>query len=83
MIITQNKIKEVEEVSDILCDICGTSTKVAEYADYEYAYLAADFGYGTSYDMEAHRCHICIKCYLKIKRFIEDLGGKILIENIG
>jgi len=35
---------EKEDVIDIICDICGRSTKT-ELADYEYAELSARWGY--------------------------------------
>ena len=42
--------------------------------------LHGDFGYGSNKDMEEHLCHMCEKCYDKVRQFIEiDLGGKIQI----
>ncbi len=77
--------REVEEVVNILCDICGTSCKSADIdRQWEYAYLSANWGYGSTMDGEAHRCHLCSSCYRKVQYFIEyELGGKILVEYYG
>jgi hypothetical protein len=38
---------EKNDVVDIVCDICGVSTKI-EFGDFEYAQFSATWGYGSS-----------------------------------
>ena len=70
---------EREELIDILCDICGVSTKT-ECGDYEYAELSARWGYSSSKDEEYHEVCLCEKCYDHIFSYIRSIGGKVLIK---
>ena len=45
--------KEVEIVSDILCDVCLESTRVEGYS-LQYAILQAHWGYGSAHDGERY-----------------------------
>lgn len=69
-----------KEVVDILCDICECSCRVEKC--YEYATLFAHWGYwSNNKDMTEHECHMCEKCYEKVKEFIEKtLKGQVRIE---
>jgi len=82
MLVPNLKIYNEEPITNILCDICGESCKKS--ADYEYAYLSANWGYDSKKDGEQHRAHLCEKCYNKVRDFIEQtLKGKVLVENNG
>ncbi len=71
---------EKEDVVDIICDICGKSTKT-ELDDYEYAELSATWGYSSSKDEEYHEVCLCEKCYDRVIMYIKSLGGEVLIKN--
>ncbi len=70
---------ESEDLIDIVCDVCGRSTKT-ELGDYEYAELSAHWGYSLSKDGEYHEVCLCEKCYDQIFSYISSIGGKILIK---
>jgi hypothetical protein len=67
---------EKEDVVDIICDICGKSTKT-EFSDYEYAELSATWGYSSSKDGEYHEVCLCEKCYDRVIAYIKSLGGMV------
>lgn len=71
---------EKEDVIDIVCDVCGESTKT-EYGGYEYAQLSATWGYSSSKDEEYHEVCLCERCYDQVARYIESLGGKVAVTN--
>ena len=73
-------ITEKEDLIDIICDICGKSTKT-EFGDYEYAELSARWGYSSSRDEEYHEVCLCEKCYDQVTSYIESLGGKVSIKS--
>jgi len=73
-------ITEKEDLIDIVCDICGKSTKT-EFNDYEYAELSARWGYSSSKDEEYHEVCMCEKCYDQVTSYIESLGGKVTITS--
>jgi len=77
------KVYETEEVKqeivkDIICDCCGKSC--FEICDYEYAQLRATWGYGSHRDTEQWNCDLCEQCSDKVKKYIEELGGKITVN---
>ncbi len=63
-----------DDVVDILCDICGMSART-EYGDFEYAQLAATWGYASTKDGEEHEVCLCESCYDRVLKYIESLGG--------
>lgn len=67
---------EKNDVADIVCDICGVSTKT-EFGDFEYARFSATWGYGSSKDGEHHELCLCEPCYDQVIAYIESLGGKL------
>ena len=84
--------REVEIVSDILCDVCLDSTRVAGNG-LQYALLQAQWGYGSAHDGERYEIHLCEHCFfqtvasLKQERrtqtmFSENDKGK-LTDNFG
>lgn len=56
--------KEVEIVSDILCDVCLESTRVEDYG-LQYAMLQARWGYGSAHDGERYEIHLCERCFFQ------------------
>ncbi len=56
--------KEVEIVSDILCDVCLESTRVEGYS-LQYAILQAHWGYGSAHDGERYEIHLCEGCFFQ------------------
>lgn len=71
---------EKQDVIDIVCDICGKSTKT-EFSDYEYAELSARWGYSSAKDEEYHEVCLCEECYDQVISHIESLGGKVTIKS--
>lgn len=49
---------EVESVVDVMCDVCGTSTRIEE-SGYQFGTLQAHWGYGTLHDGERYEIHLC------------------------
>ncbi|WP_291321643.1 hypothetical protein [Desulfonatronospira sp.] len=66
---------EKTAIVDIVCDICGVSTKT-EFGDFEFAELSACWGYSTAKDGEYHEICLCEPCYDQVLVYIESLGGK-------
>lgn len=61
MSIIKHKItKEVEDITDIICDSCGKSCKVM--TQFEYMTLEAFWGYHSRHDGEIWKAYICQDC---------------------
>jgi len=73
--------KKVEQdvLKDLKCDCCGKSCIDDHKLNFEYAHLVASWGYYSHRDTEVWNCDLCEDCAVKIKEFIENLGGKISI----
>jgi hypothetical protein len=52
----------VDAVTDVLCDVCDSSTRVPEYG-LQYGSLEAQWGYGSQHDGEHYRVHLCESCF--------------------
>mgnify|MGYP001607061169 CR=1 FL=1 len=86
-----NKTKKiasvVEVLEDIICDMCGLSCIVHEYdngiRDIESAHFYANWGYGSRDDGENWAVDLCIDCAYKVKNFIENNGGKVIVSEGG
>lgn len=69
---------EVEAVTDVVCDVCLTTTRVAG-ENLEYATLQAQWGYGSQHDGERYEVHLCESCffstlaYFKQERRVQNL----------
>ncbi|MGP9590409.1 hypothetical protein ACT3UM_16310 [Halomonas sp. AOP13-D3-9] len=69
---------EVDAVTDVVCDVCLTSTRTAG-ENLEYATLQAHWGYGTQHDGERYELHLCESCffgtlaYFKQERRVQNL----------
>ena len=76
------KKKKIEQdiLTDIICDCCDKSCLDSHKLNYEFAHLTANWGYYSHRDTESWECYLCEECAVKIKEFIENLGGKIQIS---
>lgn len=69
---------EVDTVTDVRCDVCLTSTQVAE-GEPEFATLQAHWGYGSKHDGQRYELHLCESCffstlaYFKQERRVQNL----------
>lgn len=57
-------IEQAESVSDVLCDVCGDSTRVNGYG-LQYGTLCASWGYGSIHDGERYEIHLCEPCFFR------------------
>lgn len=75
--------KRIEQnvLKDIICNCCGKSCLDSHGVNFEYAHLVANWGYGSSRDTEVWFCELCEDCAVKVKDFIEGLGGKVQIKH--
>lgn len=59
--------KEVEEVSNVVCNMCGEEIKKDEYGNFaDYVTINKTWGYLSNMDGEKHSADICQECYMKI-----------------
>lgn len=63
MQVKQKVQAQVEQLTDILCDLCGNTCRDSMGINYEYATLKATWGYNSNKDCQHHEAHICEKCY--------------------
>ncbi len=69
---------EVDAVTDVVCDVCLTSTRVMGDG-LEFATLQAHWGYGAQHDGERYEFHLCESCffstlgYFKQERRVQNL----------
>lgn len=69
---------ETEVVTDVKCDICRRSTRVA-VGGLQFATLKAKWGSGSKHDGERYEFHLCEGCffgtiaYFKQERRIQDM----------
>ncbi|MDM5076628.1 hypothetical protein OB931_09595 [Aeromonas media] len=66
-------IVPTEQVIDILCDVCGRSTKT-NFGTNEYGSLSADFGYGSQHhDGERYKVHLCEGCFFGVLATVREM----------
>ena len=74
---------ETEVLVEIFCDVCGeTCLKhvINDLKSEEMAIFEAHWGYfSDGKDGDIWECDICEKCAIKVKRYIESLGGKVRV----
>ena len=81
MRIIKREKAEIEVLKDITCDCCGKSCKQVNSPDYEFAQIKADWGYYSQRDGDKWECDLCESCAIRVREFIESLGGKVRVEN--
>lgn len=57
-------MEQTESVSDVLCDVCGDSTRVEGYG-LQFGTLRASWGYGSAHDGERYEVHLCEPCFFR------------------
>ena len=62
---------EVETVTDILCDVCGSST-LRESGGLQYGCLEARWGYGAQHDGQRYEIHLCEICFFKTIAYLQQ-----------
>ncbi|MGI2259077.1 hypothetical protein [Shewanella sp. GXUN23E] len=74
--------KQLADVlTDVLCDVCGSSTTGHSGCGPDYASLTADWGYGSAHDGDSYEIHLCERCFfntlenLKVRRSDAGLFG--------
>lgn len=73
---------EIDAVTDVICDVCLSSTRVAGNG-LEFASLQAHWGYGTQHDGERYELHLCESCffgtlaYFKQERRVQNLFSEV------
>ena len=80
MIIKAEELGKLLVIRDIICDCCGNSCYKADL-NYEYATFHARWGYCSANDLDEWESHLCEACSLKVRAFIESLGGKVRITH--
>lgn len=56
-------MEQTESVSDVLCDVCGNSTRVEGAA--QFGTLCGSWGYGSAHDGECYVVHLCEPCFFR------------------
>ncbi|MEB3736474.1 hypothetical protein ULF88_25790 [Halopseudomonas pachastrellae] len=69
-------IEQTESVDDVLCDVCGDSTRVEGYG-LQFGTLRASWGYGSKHDGECYEVHLCEPCFF---RTISDLKRERMVN---
>lgn len=77
-----NTYKKViaEEIDNVICDCCSNSCTDKATNLIESALFVAGWGYSSKRDGEKWECDLCEGCAVKIKEFIESIGGKVNIK---
>jgi len=65
-----------ESLNDVLCDVCGDSTRVEGYG-LQFGTLRAGWGYGSTHDGEHYEVHLCEQCFF---RTLSGLGRKRMVN---
>lgn len=77
---------EVDTVTDVVCDVCQCSVRVA-IGGFQFATLNAHWGYGAKHDGERYELHICEGCffgtlaYLKQERRAQNMFSEDIDQN--
>lgn len=74
----------MDEVVGYTCDICGNTCYKEDGPNRsessEHATLRAEWGFWSEKDGTVHECHMCEKCYDRVRDFIENvLNGKVRV----
>ncbi len=66
-------------VKDITCNKCGLTCKDKCNMNFECAELNAEWGYGSDKDGQAHKAHLCEKCFDKLIKTFKIPPGESFI----
>jgi len=56
--------EQTESISDIVCDVCGSSTRIEGHG-WQFGTLHASWGYGSSHEGERYEVHLCDPCFFR------------------
>ncbi|TFF51883.1 hypothetical protein C5609_11765 [Pseudomonas putida] len=62
---------ESEAVTDVRCDVCSESTRLAT-GSLQYGRLEAQWGYGTAHDGERYEVHLCEHCFFTTLAYLRQ-----------
>lgn len=62
---------ECEAVTDVRCDVCSESTRLAN-GNLHYGRLEAQWGYGTAHDGEHYEVHLCERCFFATLAYLKQ-----------
>ena len=62
---------ESEAVTDVRCDICDESTRLAN-GILQYGTLEAHWGYGAAHDGERYEVHLCERCFFTTLAYLKQ-----------
>ncbi|MFJ4145856.1 hypothetical protein [Pseudomonas sp. NPDC089734] len=62
---------ESEAVTDVRCDICAESTRLAN-GNLQYGTLEAHWGYGAAHDGEHYEVHLCERCFFTTLGYLKQ-----------
>ncbi|MNP64402.1 hypothetical protein D3C76_1598920 [compost metagenome] len=62
---------EVEEVTDVRCDVCDCSTRMGS-GNLAYGTLHAHWGYGALHDGEHYEVHLCENCFFTTLTYLKQ-----------
>jgi hypothetical protein len=54
--------EQIESVSDVLCDVCGATTRIEGHG-LQFGALRASWGFGSVHDGERYEVHLCEPCF--------------------
>jgi len=60
---------EIECITDIMCDVCGNSTRLAA-GIYQYRTLQAHWVYGSEHDGQRFEVHLCEHCFFQTLAYV-------------
>lgn len=55
-------VETIEIVTNVICDVCGVSTRVEGYG-MQFGTVQARWGYGSQHDGECYEVHLCEGCF--------------------
>lgn len=62
---------EIEAITDVTCDVCGRSTRMAA-GSYQYGTLQAHWGYGSDHDGQRFEVHLCEHCFFQTLAYVKQ-----------
>ena len=62
---------EIEAITDVTCDVCGSSTRMAA-GSYQYGTLQAHWGYGSDHDGQRFEVHLCEHCFFQTLAYVKQ-----------